>query len=486
MRVQEPQTILETVTFPALLLEITVSASPARVFAALNELRSAEQRSPVMDKAVVVGGSVAGLLAARVLSDYAESVVIMDRDDLHVTGSRSGVPQGTQLHALLPGGFLHLERLFPGFGAQATAGGALTAPPKSRRTYYDGRLKVVVPDDADSLTGSRPFLEGLIRQHVLRLPNVKTVTARATGLVLDGEAATGVRYEADGEHGSESADFVVDAMGRSSRLSEWLAEGGWERPAMQRMTVDLNYATALFRRHEKVPDFTVVMALHSQERSSEVAGAAFFAIEDGRWMAMMAGYGDNRPGRDAEDFVRRLRDQFPPEFGELAGQEMLGDITTYRFADSRRRDFHALKRFPARLVSVGDAVASFNPVYGQGMTSAAMQAACLSMYLRSTPDLSVPAREFLALQRVVVDAAWSTSTSADLALPHVHGPYPRGYRLSSRIGNEILTATVTDVKIARVFNDVISMRRHPSELAKPGIVLGALRANRRGSRSGPR
>ncbi|MGC4851539.1 FAD-dependent oxidoreductase [Micromonospora sp. DT15] len=456
-----------------------MSLSPSRVFAELNAPRPPDQPTPTMGTAVVVGGSVAGLLAARVLSDHADTVVIIDRDDPQVTGARPGVPQGTQLHALLPGGLFQLERLFPGFRDDALARGAVEAPPEARRNYLDGRLKVVVPDDADSLAGSRPLLEGLIRQQVLRLPNVKTITARATGLVFDGTAVTGVRSEVDGVPGVERADLVVDAMGRSSRLSDWLEQADWDRPVTRRMTVHLNYATALFRRPEVTPASTVVLALNTPKSGMDVAGAAFFAIEDGRWMAMMAGYGNDRPGRTADDFVRRLREQFPPEFGDVADQEMIGDVQTYHHADSRRRDFHALKRFPAGLISVGDAVASFNPVYGQGMTAAALHAACLSMYLRSGPDLRAPARHYLALQKVVVDAAWSLSTSADLALPHVDGPYPRGYRFSRWASSQVIAATVTDVVTARRFNDVVSMREHPHSLARPGVLLGALRANRR-------
>ncbi|MCG5450536.1 FAD-dependent oxidoreductase [Micromonospora hortensis] len=456
-----------------------MSLSPSRVFAELNADRPPDQPSPTMGTAVVVGGSVAGLLAARVLSDHADTVVIIDRDDPQVTGARPGVPQGTQLHALLPGGLFQLERLFPGFRDEALARGAVEAPPAARRNYLDGRLKVVVPDDADSLAGSRPLLEGLIRQQVLRLPNVKTITARATGLVFDGTTVTGVRCEVGGVPGVERADLVVDAMGRSSRLADWLEQADWDRPVTRRMTVHLNYATALFRRPEVTPPSTVVLALNTPRTATDVAGAAFFAIEDGRWMAMMAGYGNDRPGRTADDFVRRLREQFPPEFGEVADQEMIGDVQTYHHADSRRRDFHALKRFPAGLISVGDAVASFNPVYGQGMTASALHAACLSTYLRSGPDLRAPARHYLALQKVVVDAAWSLSTSADLALPHVDGPYPRGYRFSRWASGQVIAATVTDVATARRFNDVVSMREHPHSLARPGVLLGALRANRR-------
>lgn len=456
-----------------------MASSPARIFAALNAERPPERATPVMGRAIVIGGSVAGLLAARVLAGHAESVVVIDRDDPRTAGARPGVPQGTQLHALLPGGFLLLERLFPGFREHALAQGAVEAPPAGRRSYLDGRLKVVVPDDADSLAGTRPFLEGLIRQQVLRLPNVETRTARATGLVFDGAVTAGVRYDDGGTSGVERGDLVVDAMGRSSRLSDWLERAGGERPATRRMRVDLNYATALFRRRETDPRPTLVMALHSPAASSDVAGAAFFAVEDGRWMAMMAGYGDSRPGRTADDFVHRLRSQFPPEFGELAGNEMLGDVRTYHHADSRRREFHALRRLPARLVSVGDAVASFNPVYGQGITAAALHAACLSRYVRAKPDPDAPAREFFALQKVVVDAAWSTSTSADLALPHVDGPYPRGHRLRSWVSRQIVTATITDVAVARRFNRVVSLSAHPNSLVTPGVLLGALRANRR-------
>lgn len=456
-----------------------MSLSPAQTFAMLNEVRPPDEASPLLGRAVVVGGSVAGMLAARVLADYAESVVVIDRDDLHGTGRRPGVPQGTQLHALLPSGFLQLQRLFPRFREEAVARGAVEAPPTARRNYLDGRRKVVVPDDADSLSGSRPLLESLIRQRVLQLPNVKTITARSTGLVFDEATVTGVRYDIGGAPGVEQADLVVDAMGRASRLSDWLAEQGWERPTMRRMAVHLNYATALFRRVETNPEFPVVLALHSPKVSSDVGGAAYFAIEGDRWMAMMAGYGENRPGHTSEDFVRRLREQFPPEFGRLAENEMIGEIQTYRHADSRRRDFHALTRLPARLVSVGDAVASFNPVYGQGITAAALHAACLATYLRPGPDLREPARHYFDLQRVVVDAAWALSTSADLALPHVDGPYPRGYRISSWVGRQIIRATVTDVATARRFNDVVSMRRHPSSLATPGVILGALRANAR-------
>lgn len=456
-----------------------MSESVAAVFERLSESRPPVRTPVLLDRAVVLGGSIAGLMAARVLSNHAASVVIVDRDQPDITGEpRSGVPQGTQMHALLPGGLVQLERWFPGFAEQALAAGARPAPVGVRRTYIDGVPKIA-GSDAMMLTGSRPFLEARVRRHTLALPNVKTLTATAIGVEFDGDAVSGVRYESDGAQGVERADFVVDAMGRASRLSEWLERAGWERPAMRRMTVDLNYATALLSRDEGDPEENGVVALRSPDLSSDVAGAGFLQVEHDRWLIMMAGYVDHRPGRTAEELVRLCRTEFPPVFGQVASKPVLGDIRTYRHADSRRRDFHAVTRFPARLVAAGDAVASFNPVYGQGMSSAALHASCLSEYLRSAPDLTRPAHEFFALQKVVVDAAWDVSTTADLALPHVDGPYPRRYRLLRWLNGQITAASAVDPKISRMFDEVTFMLRHPSSLATPGVLLRSLVANMR-------
>jgi 2-polyprenyl-6-methoxyphenol hydroxylase-like FAD-dependent oxidoreductase len=464
----------------------TMTDSPAAVFAQLSDPNPPAATSVVLDTAVVLGGSIAGLLAARVLSDHAATVVVIDKDDPGAsTEPRPGVPQGSQIHALLPGGLVQLERWFPGFTDQTLAAGARPAPASVRRMYLDGARKVR-GSQAMMLTGSRPFLEAQIRRHTLALPNIKTITARVTGLEFSPDAVTGVRYESGSEQGLEHADFVVDAMGRSSRLSDWLAQAGWPRPAVQRMPVDLNYATAVLQRGDGDPDISTVLALHSPGRSADVAGGAINQVEGARWMIVMWGYVSQRPGRTADDLIRLGTTQFPPEFGQVAGNEILGGIRSYRHADSVRRDFHGVARMSARLVATGDAVASFNPVYAQGMTAAALHASCLSQYLRSGPVLSRPAREFFALQKVVVDAAWDTSTSADLALPHVNGPYPRGYRLLRWISNQIVAASLLDPEIGRRFEEVTQMLKHPSSLAAPGTLIRSIMVNLQAAPRGPR
>lgn len=191
---------------------------------------------------------------------------------------------------------------------------------------------------------------------------------------------------------------------------------------------------------------------------------------------MMGGYGDFRPGSMAEDMIRRFRTELPAPFGHVAANEMVGGVVTYRHADSRRRDYWACERLPARLAVVGDAAASFNPLYGQGMSSAALHASALSMFLRSSPDLDAPARDFLALQRVIVDAAWQISASDDRT--RTADRMRLRDRLARRIVDLIIQASVTDGTVNAAFQEVTQMLRHPSTLAGPRVVWRAWRARK--------
>jgi 2-polyprenyl-6-methoxyphenol hydroxylase-like FAD-dependent oxidoreductase len=473
--------------------------SAARRFAVISTSERPTGQRVLFRQAVVMGGSIAGLMAARVLSDHAEQVLIIERDDLTeldlpderiaadpvgAVGPRPGVPQASQVHALLPSGMNQLERWFPGFIDAALATGAVNPPPSTNRFYLDGKLREDPPEGpaAQALISSRPFLEALIRHRVLGLANVTSVPGRADGLILDekSDAVVGVRYVEGRTATEQPADFVVDATGRSSRLSDWLEGHGFPKPPMQRMGIKLNYATALFDRPADAAVWTCIsIANPGPGKVARIGG--FTPIEGDRWTVLVSGYADDRPGRDAGEFRQRCVDDFPAEFGEVATtRRQVGDVVTYHQADSRRRDFHELHRFPARLVAAGDAVASFNPVYGQGMTSATLHASALSEYLRGRPDLSRPALSYFADVKIVVDAAWQISTMADLALPHVDGPYPRGYRALQWVSGLIFKASMRDQTVNRRLGQVTTMLAHPSALAEPRFLLRALAVGARG------
>jgi 2-polyprenyl-6-methoxyphenol hydroxylase-like FAD-dependent oxidoreductase len=435
---------------------------------------------PVLfDTACVLGGSVAGLLAARVLSDHARRVVIVERDEVSTEGrSRSGTPQDQQVHTLLPAGRLWIERWLPGFTQDALDGGATLSGPDTTLVAFDGHRQVRSGVDFQLMIASRPFLEARIRARVAALPNVSILRGRATDLQYRDGAVSRVSYVDGMSAGALDADFFVDAMGRSSRLSDWLSRLGYDKPRLERLKAPINYATALFERAVKAADLEVAcaLAIYSPEDSfNGVSVAAVNAVEDDQWIVMLMGYGEDRPGRTIDE-LREICSKLPVVFDEATSGSVTRDVVTYHQAESRRRDFAQLKHFPTRLVSVGDAVASFNPIYGQGMSSATLHASCLSSYLTGHPDFSTPATEFFRLQQIIVDAAWAVSAGGDSArLDAVNGAVvPEEVRQQRWALQQIVAATLVDPDVARAFNEVSYMLRHPAALADPAVMERAI------------
>jgi 2-polyprenyl-6-methoxyphenol hydroxylase-like FAD-dependent oxidoreductase len=412
-------------------------------------VRTAPPPNPAVlfDTATVLGGSVAGLMAARVLSDYARRVVVVDPG--------AAVPQAQQVHTLLPAGREWLDRWLPGFTEQARQRGASLVS-DAGTTLIDGVPQV--PDGAGHrlLAMSRHLLETLIRDRVTALPNVSELRERATAV--------------------PASDFVVDAMGRSSRLSHWLADDGYDQPRLERLEVPVNYATARFDRTGDLADLEKPGAL-ALFTAGPVSVAAAQPIEDGQWIVMLMGYGDHKPGRSLDEF-RTVCAGLPSIFATATAGRARGDVVTYHQAESRRRDYTAVRHFPARLVSVGDAVASFNPIYGQGMSSAALHASCLAAYLAGGPDLDSPAHDFFRRQQLVVDAAWSVSAGGDAArLDALSGAeVPEEVRRQREAINRITAATLVDGTVTSAFNNVSYMLRHPGTLADPDLLARAAAA----------
>lgn len=426
------------------------------------------------ETACVLGGSIAGLAAARVLADHARQVVIIERDTVNEEGvPRAGVPQDQHLHVLMPGGHAWMERWLPGLTQEMCAHGAGLTDPVQRDEYLDGQLRA--GDDHELVMASRPFIESRIRARVLALPNVVAVQAGAAGLEYSDDRVSGMRFRS-GE--VLPAQFAVDAMGRASKLSDWLRDAGYDTPRLQRLPVGINYATARFKRTpgEGKP-FTG--ARYSPPYPVDgVTATAVTAIENDQWLLTLMSYDDMRPGRTLDAF-RETCAKLPHGFAEAASAPLIGEIMTYHQADSRRRDFTGLTRFPAGLVSVGDAVASFNPMFGQGMSAAALQGSCLSEYLRAEPDLSAPATAFFDLQKVVVDAAWSLSAGADTArLDALSGAkVPEEVSRQREAFGQLMRATLTDKIVAGQLSNVAYMLAHPDTLADPALFERAIAAN---------
>ncbi|MFF9428383.1 hypothetical protein [Streptomyces sp. NPDC014746] len=431
-----------------------------------------------MKRAIVMGGSYAGLFAARVLSDYAEDVVVIEPDDIGDDGLGRRTPQRQQLHALLAMGHTQLERWFPGITGEMVKGGARLGEGDDVQFYLDGRLKAPVAG-ARMLGATRPFLEQRLRGRVAALENVRLIPARVTGLVLRQGRVAGVSTAA-GSKASETfeAELTVDAMGRTSPLEDWLVHHGWDQAPVDRMRIDLGYATAAFHRGDELG--STVIAHSSPGPAGDyqptlTEPGALAAVEGERWSVVLAGYAEHRPGPEREEFLRRMRRCVDPIRTVADSCTMIGDVKTYRFVESRRRVHSRLSRFPGGLIVVGDALASVNPVYGQGLTLAALAANALGAHLRTAPTVEDPAWAYFRLVETVVDAAWQLSTAADLAQPHVTGPYPRGYRVQKWVADRLTEASVRDAAVNARYMGVVNMELPPKALTEPRFLARAAR-----------
>lgn len=431
-----------------------------------------------MDRAVVLGGGMAGVLAARVLTDHAREVVLVERDDLSGGPEpRRGVPQGNQVHGLLARGLERMESMFPGLTAElADAGGEVADPGVDLQWWITGERKPPSPIGL-GISCTRPFLEWHLRRRLTALAGVSVVQGRAEALIATAGRVDGVVLAEGGER--LASDLVVDCTGRSTRMDDWLTALGYEPPPRRTVNVELGYATRFYPRRpdDRLGDARAIISI--TEDYARARGAVAFPVEGGRWIVTVGAYHDDRPRADAVDFADRLRTDPAPAMREFAERDdALTDVTTFRYPASVRRDFHRCRRLPAGLVALGDAVASFNPLYGQGMTSAALQASTLASYLGSGASMKEPATRYFRRLRPVVDSVWKLSTSADFRLSHVTGDRPTGLKMTLLLNDVYTRATLRDADLHGLFLRVVNLQTRPEQLARPDHLLRALWVSR--------
>lgn len=428
---------------------------------------------------MVVGGSLAGLLAARVLAGHADDVVVVEADELPPgPAERPGTPQAGQFHVLHALARQLLDHWFPTLFADLAAAGAAPMSTADGRMYVDGRMRPTIRDDS-LMPVRRPLVEWHVRKAVL--PSVRLVPGRVVGVAGDRARVRGVVL-ASGER--LGADLVVDATGRGTRLGEWLRGLGATPPPKRRVHLDLGYATTVYHRTpgQRLDGLFAVHSLRSAAWA-DPGVSCVAAVSPDQWLCTVAGYGARRPGRSAESFRERCLAEPAPAFAALVRSCVpVGPVAVHRFPHSVRRDFHLAGEFPAGLVAVGDAVASFNPVYGQGVPSAALHASALGAWLSSGSGVDA----YFEWLRVLVDAAWQTSVIEDFRLPHVRGERPRGHRVMQVVSAAIDRAAMTDPVVTRRFLDVVNMRAHPRELLRPAILGRTLLSEARLRLPGPR
>jgi 2-polyprenyl-6-methoxyphenol hydroxylase-like FAD-dependent oxidoreductase len=418
-----------------------------------------------------------GLTAARVLADQFDIVTVLERDELPPGADpRRGVPQGRQAHALLAGGARAIAELFPGIMEELVADGAALLDFNDGTWFQAGGYRAPSLIERKVISASRPFLEAGIRRRVSALPNVRFQTGvTVSGLEADGAQVRGVRID-DGA-AVVTADLVVDCSGRSSRAPQWLERLGFPAPEVVTVSCDVRYATMLLRRRPTDLDGTFAVSIESPPHGKR-AGFAL-PIEDDRWIMTIAGCFGARAASDDASF-RELAASLPsPELSDvLAVAEPLGPVTTHRLASSMRRRYEKLRRGPGGFVVLGDAVCSFNPIYGQGMTSAVLQAVALGHCVERNGTGPRLFRAFSRAAAEVVDNPWRIAVGADFAYPECAGAKPPGTDLVNRYMGRVLLAAQVSPEINTALLMVQNLLAAPSLLLRPRMIPAVLRAAR--------
>jgi 2-polyprenyl-6-methoxyphenol hydroxylase-like FAD-dependent oxidoreductase len=432
--------------------------------------------------AVVIGGSIGGLLAARVLSDRYARVVVLDRDALPDRATaRRGVPQGRQLHVLLWRGKEALDELFPGLSDELHARGApLVDLHDDVHWYNDGERMRRAPSPLIAVGVSRPLLEDAVRARVVALPRVRVrgeVEVLGLTATADRRRITGVRLRStDAEHTDQTlvADLVVDAGGRASRTPIWLEELGYPRPAEEQVQVGVTYVTRTYRRephHLEGLSGLLTNAVPGSPRAAIVA-----VQEDGRFAVALSGMLGEEPPTDDEGMAAFADSLAAPQVGELVRTAVaLTPAVKMRYPASTRRRYERLRRFPAGYLVVADALCSFNPIYGQGMTVAALEALLLRRLLaEGTHSL---ARRFFRRAARVIDGPWSIAVGTDLRFVEVTGRRTPKVRFVNAYVHQLHVAAAADAVLGAAFLRVINLVEPPIRLLAPRIALRVLRGS---------
>ncbi len=433
------------------------------------------------DRAVVLGGGMAGLLAARVLSDAYAEVVVVERDALPVAAAhRRGVPQARHIHGLLARGQHALEDLFPGLTAELVELGAPAGDMlQDIRAYVGGHRFRPGASGLLAVQASRPLLEARIRARVRLLPpvvfmdgcDVAGVTASS-----DGGRVTGARVVRRLDGSAEEtlpADLVVDATGHGSRTPVWLEMLGYRRPPVDRVRVGIGYASRIYRLSPGL--LSGDLGVLNAATPAHPRGGAVAATEGGRFIATLYGVAGDWPPTDPEGFLGFAASLRFPDVGLILREaEPLDDPVGYRYPSSTRHHYERLPRFPEGLLAMGDAVCTFNPIYGQGMSVVALEALALRDHLgqQSAPH---PMRFFKQTGRIV-DVPWSMATSGDLAFPGVVGQRTAQMRLINGYVARLHAAAAHDAVIGRAFLRVAALVDPPQALLAPSLVARTLRA----------
>ncbi|KAA8783492.1 FAD dependent oxidoreductase [Paenibacillus amylolyticus] len=403
-----------------------------------------------MKRAVVIGAGIAGLITARMLSDYYDEVCIIERDELPSEPSnRQGVPQSFHPHRVLPRGGLILEHYFPGYNDELIALGAIPSHEEEivNANKYGKFNHKVNASFIEIASSSRPLLEWVLRKRVQNISHIRFLTnTEVTGLMVseDQSSIIGVYTK---ERRSESrkerrADMVIDASGRSSKLIKWLDQIGLSVPEPEVLKVSLGYSTRYYKIPSLIQNEWKTILTESDPEQGIRAGMLWRIENDIAGMLLFNAGGDAYPSTHPDEFQEQMKHLFASnEIMELAERlEPFQGPRGYRISESIRQHYERMEDWPSGLLVLGDAFCSFDPIHGQGMTVAAIEAdtirKCLELQ-RVHPESKFELKVLRRMQQAI-EPAWWLSSVADLrwrGVEHVGSSQPRGVTFAQKYIN---------------------------------------------------
>lgn len=427
-------------------------------------------------RAVVIGGSIAGLCAARTLAEHYDHVTLYERDELpEQPVNRSAIPQGQHVHLLMARGAQELEELFPGLLHDMAASGVPVIRNRHDLIHFDAAGHVLATGLDDKYTAyvpSRGHLEWQIRKRVSAIPGIEierrtvahpqydSAAERVTGVVLDSGDAT-------------PADLVLDASGRGSRLPAWLQQWGFERPPEDSVQVGVTYAS----HRVKIPDGMMPqkMVIVGATRNRPL-GMGMLLHEDGIWMVTAFGVAKAEPPRDFAGVCALADELLPAEISDaLRAGKPVGEMNSHRYPTSKWRRYERVRRFPAGILPFGDAIVSLNPTFGQGVTMAALQAANLRRVLADGTDNVMWRLAFRNAKTIW--PVWLMNAAADHTEHGALGDHPWWYRPAYELFNQFVAAAETDPFVAEWFLSRTSLIDSLYLVPPPRLIGRAIRNN---------
>jgi 2-polyprenyl-6-methoxyphenol hydroxylase-like FAD-dependent oxidoreductase len=433
-------------------------------------------------QAVVVGAGMAGLAAARALSESFEQVVVLENDSLPAGAvTRPGTPQCRHAHVLLAGGQKALAALFPNFEGDLAQAGAVPLRVASDFRYERPNYDIPARDlGLQIFSMSRPLIEAVVRGCFRGCGNIELRERwRAKEFVVDRNGAqariSGVRCEElAGSREHLDAELVIDASGHGSLTLAALAAGDQPAPEEISIGVDIGYATTLVEVPSDAPaEWTCLLTLPDYPRNTR--GAFILPAEGHRWMVTASGRYDEKPPGEWTTFLEQTKQiRTSTAFEAIRNAKRVGEIALFGFKASRWRRFDQTPRFPAGLLPMGDTICRFNPIYGQGMSVASQEAVMLQRLLsaKSAEDGSLEdlASSFFKEAQPIIETPWSTAVMPDFLDPRTEGARPPDLANTLNFSAATFKLAAEDAAVHQVLIEVQHLLKPGSALREPALV----------------